>query len=284
MDIINLIKYCDTLTPVEFQLGQYILKHRVQVKKCSMESLCQKAFVSKSLVHRFCKKIGLSGFNDLKICLAEENKFGRNIDVNFPFLENDNHDIIAKKLVNLYEDTIKDTYNFIDMGELKKIVLLLYESEIIDIYTHAHNMSIAENFQDKMLSIGKFVTCTESFYKQRRQILLSDKTHVAVIMSYSGQATFIPKVISALSERNVPIIWIGRAGNHDMMHLSQYQLYISDREHFRFRLSQFSSHLAMQYTMDLLFSCIFKIDYVKNIEFIKNTIGFLDDRSINGNF
>lgn len=110
--------------------------------------------------------------------------------------------------------------------------------------------------------------------------MLSDKEHAALILSYSGKATFIPSIVKILHERHVPVIWIGWAGNPEMERQSDYQFYISDRENFRSRHSQFSSHIAMQYTMDLLFSCIFKIDYQKNMVYLKDSIELIDDRNL----
>ena len=249
----------------------------------TMQEVILEAFVSKSLLHRFCKKIGLSGFNELKIKLAQEAAEvadKNNIDVNFPFRENDSQESIAEKLSQLYADTIRDTHAFINLKDLWEIVLVLHKAQSIDIYTHAHNTSIAENFQDKMLSIGRIVTNQESSYKQRRQAALSNKEHVAMILSYSGCATFIAPLLKILQKRQVPIIWIGRAGNEEMENRSNYHLYISDREDFKIRVSQFSSHIAMQYTLDLLFSCIFKMDYKKNIEYLSSAIEFLDDRKL----
>jgi DNA-binding MurR/RpiR family transcriptional regulator len=283
MNLENKIKYCTQLTPLEIQFSQYVLKNRKSIINSRIEDIVKNTYVSKSLIHRFCKKIGLNGFNELKVKIAQEidtcNEL-QQIDVNFPFSEQDSQKNIAEKLLNLYENTVRDTHDSIDLNELWNIVLILYKAKYIDIYTHAHNSSIAENFQDKMLSIARFVSCQESSYKQRRQGLLSNKEHAALILSYSGKATFIPSIVKILHERNVPVIWIGRAGNIEMSRQSNYQLYISDRENFRSRLSQFSSHIAMQYTMDLLFSCIFKIDYKKNTEYLKNSINFIDDRNL----
>lgn len=283
MDIESKIKYCMDLTPSELQFSKYVLENRQKILDFTMQEIILETFVSKSLIHRFCKKLGLSGFNELKVRLAKDSADIRSlatVDVNFPFSEQDSQQKIAEKLLHLYEGTVRDTHAFIDLEELWEIVRILYKAKYIDIYTHAHNSSIAENFQDKMLSIGRFVSCQESSYKQRRQGLLSTKEHAALILSYSGKATFIPSIIEILHERNVPIIWIGRAGNLKMERQSDYQLYISDQENFRSRLSQFSSHIAMQYTMDLLFSCIFKIDYKKNMVYLNDSIELIDDRNL----
>ena len=144
--------------------------------------------MSKSAIHRFCKKIGLKGFNELKVILAKDISEMKSdiemIDVNYPFERKDGPQMIAKKLSKLYETAIYDTYDYMDFIELHKVAQLLHKAEVIDIYTHSHNMNVAENFQDKMLTVGKSsVECPHGFYKQRLTALASNPKHAAIILS-----------------------------------------------------------------------------------------------------
>ena len=43
-------------------------------------------------------------------------------------------------------------------------------------------------------------------------------------------------------------------------------------ENLRDRISQFSSHIAMQYMLDVIFGCIYNMDREKNIEYLKKSI------------
>ncbi|BCZ44441.1 transcriptional regulator [Clostridium gelidum] len=285
MTIENTIKCCDNLTPTENQLAQYILQNKEQIKELSIQKLSEKTFVSKSAIHRFCKKIGMDGFNELKVRLVQdiiqESKDDNQIDVNFPFEPNDSQGVIAQKLLKLYEASITDTHNSIDVEELNKSVVLLHNADIIDIYTHAHNINVAENFRDKMLAIGRMVNCPKSFYDQRCMATASTKNHVAIILSYSGKATFLPLIVETLHKKGIAIILVGRVGNSVVSNYIKHHLYISNRENLRNRISQFSSHIAMQYMLDVIFSCIFKRDYKRNIDYIQEVIGIVDDRNIN---
>ncbi|MBC2397840.1 MurR/RpiR family transcriptional regulator [Clostridium tetanomorphum] len=286
MTIENMIKCCDNLTPTENQLAQYIIQNKEQIQKLSIQNFSEKTFVSKSAIHRFCKKIGVDGFNELKVKLVqdiiiEEGKEENQIDVNFPFTSNDSQGIIAEKLLKLYEASITDTYKSIDVEKLNKSVVLLHNADIIDIYTHAHNINVAENFQDKMLAIGRIVNCPKSSYEQRCTATASNRKHVAIILSYSGRATFLPSIVEILHKKGTEIIWIGRVGTSVVPNYIKHHLYISDRENLRNRISQFSSHIAMQYMLDVIFSCIFRMDYERNINYIQEVISIVDDRNIN---
>lgn len=276
------IELCDSMTPLESEIASYILNNKDAITKLKIQELADILFISKSAIHRFVKKIGFNGFNDLKVSIAKENadllENNSYINVNYPFQAKDNPRQIAFKLLELYEKAIKDTFEYVDLDQIKAVSKLIDSADVIDVYTHAHNSNIAENFQDKMLTIGKSVNCPGSFYNQRLTVLASDQKHVAIILSYSGKATFILPIVKKLYEKGVKVIQIGKAGSNYYSQYVTYHLSISDSENNRDRMSQFSSHIAMQYIMDVLYGCIYNEKRKKNTKYIYDSIDYMDDR------
>ena len=276
------IELCDSMTPLESEIASYILNNKDAVTKLKIQELADILFISKSAIHRFVKKIGFNGFNDLKVSIAKENadllENNSYINVNYPFQAKDNPRQIAFKLLELYEKAIKDTFEYVDLDQIKAVSQLIDSADVIDVYTHAHNSNIAENFQDKMLTIGRSVNCPSSFYNQRLTVLASDQKHVAIILSYSGKATFILPIIKKLYEKGVKVIQIGKAGSNYYSQYVTYHLSISDSENNRDRMSQFSSHIAMQYIMDVLYGCIYNEKRKQNTKYIYDSIDYMDDR------
>ena len=276
------IELCDSMTPLESEIASYILNNKNVVTKLKIQELADILFISKSAIHRFVKKIGFNGFNDLKVSIAKENadllENNSYINVNYPFQAKDNPRQIAFKLLELYEKAIKDTFEYVDLDQIKAVSQLIDSEDVIDVYTHAHNSNIAENFQDKMLTIGRSVNCPSSFYNQRLTVLASDQKHVAIILSYSGKATFILPIVKKLYEKGVKVIQIGKAGSNYYSQYVTYHLSISDSENNRDRMSQFSSHIAMQYIMDVLYGCIYNVRRKKNTKYIYDSIDYMDDR------
>ncbi len=276
------IELCDSMTPLESEIASYILNNKDAVTKLKIQELADILFISKSAIHRFVKKIGFNGFNDLKVSIAKENadllENNSYINVNYPFQAKDNPRQIAFKLLELYEKAIKETFEYVDLDQIKAVSQLMDSADVIDVYTHAHNSNIAENFQDKMLTIGRSVNCPSSFYNQRLTVLASDQKHVAIILSYSGKATFILPIVKKLYEKGVKVIQIGKAGSNYYSQYVTYHLSISDSENNRDRMSQFSSHIAMQYIMDVLYGCIYNVRRKKNTKYIYDSIDYMDDR------
>lgn len=277
------IQSAGKLSTADLSIAQYIQSNLELIRTMTILDLAEATYTSKSAVHRFCKKIGFSGFSELKTAAADDlykihQGNSLEIDVNMPFMRENTCQEIAEKMMHLYESAVKDTFDFIDSSKMKKVAMLLNGASGIDIYTHAHNLNAAENFKDKMLSIGKEVTVPQGFYNQRLRVLASTPKRAALILSYSGKATFIGPVVKELAVKRTPVILIGKAGSNFYPKYFKYEINVSGKEDVQSRISQFSSHIAVEYILDVLFSCIFNLERDRNIEYMASSISFLDDR------
>lgn len=72
MDIRRKITQGKSLTPTEQQLGRTALAMGEDVRGLSIKEFAACANVSVASVHRFCKKLGLKGFKDLKVELIRQ--------------------------------------------------------------------------------------------------------------------------------------------------------------------------------------------------------------------
>lgn len=269
------ITLCENLTPVEVRIGNYIMNHKEAILNSTIQDLEKEVFVSKSAIHRFCKKIGLNGFNDLKIELAKEEKMEEEnwVDANVPFYEKDQSKEIANKLMDLYKSTIQDTYKCLDAKRMDEIAKIVNSALYVDIYAIGHNENIAQNFKQKMLNIGKIVNCPSAYYEQSLITLASNSDHVAIILSYSG-AYWSSQLCEQLRKKQVPVILVTRVGVKDEACDNVYHLFISDHENLQNRISQFSSHIAMQYIMDVLYGAIYNLNRTKNNHYIRKSMSY----------
>ncbi len=276
MTIDKRIHLCENLTPVEVRIGNYILTHRDQIMNCTIQELEKEVFVSKSAIHRFCKKIGLNGFNDLKVELAKEEKVETEqwVDANVPFYEKDSCKEIASKLMDLYKLTIQDTYKCLDFKQLEVVAKLIYNAQYVDMYSIGHNENVAENFKQKMLNIGKLVHCPKSGYEQKLYSLVENKNRVVIILSYSGNSRWTKDTLKEIINKGIPVILVSRVGFNEYEDMNMYHLYVSDNENLQNRIGHYSSHIAMQYVMDVLYSMIYNMDRQKNNRYIRQSMSY----------
>ena len=127
-------------------------------------------------------------------------------------------------------------------------------------------------FCDRLLSIGRTATCFESIESQTRVALAADPTHAALVISYSGLGPNLATILPILQERGVPTVFVGtRRGGQINPGLNVY-LHVSDKESLQNRITQITSHIAVQYVLDSLFCCLFAQDYGASFEFLERAL------------
>ena len=275
MDIHRRIRESRTLTPAEQRLGQSVLALGERLQGFTIKELARAAAVSVPTVHRFCRKLGLTGFKELKVELARAAAAdAAPVDINFPFAAGEDAEHVAAHLQALYDATLRDTRELLDPAELDRAADLLARARHIDIYTQSHNLFPAQMLCERLISTGREVTCHERDERQVRRALASDVRDVAVVISYSGLNPHLRALIPLLTTREVPVIFVGTpAAQRRNPGLAVY-LNVSDREDLQDRITQFASHIAVQFVLDALFGCMFARTYDESLAFLETSLPY----------
>lgn len=153
------IELCDSMTPLESEIASYILNNKDAVTKLKIQELADILFISKSAIHRFVKKIGFNGFNDLKVSIAKENadllENNSYINVNYPFQAKDNPRQIAFKLLELYEKAIKDTFEYVDLDQIKAVSQEMLEHSLMEYETIGTRGQQVKETENKLFELYK---------------------------------------------------------------------------------------------------------------------------------
>lgn len=277
MDIKRKITQGKGLTPTEQQLGQTVLAMGENVRGLSIKEFARQANVSVASIHRFCKKLGLEGFKELKVELVRAASYADSapeVDIDFPFDATSTPAQIMERMEGLYQTTLAETQELLDPAQLDYAAKLILRASSVDIYTGSHNLYPAGMFRDRLLSVGKSATCYDSVEAQVRTALASDPDHVAIVISYSGLAPNLKDILPILSSRHVPVIVIGTPYCARIHPGFAAYLTVSDHESMTHRITQFASHIAVQYVLDSLYSSYFAKDYARCAEFLERSFPY----------
>lgn len=278
MDIKRKISEAQGLTPTEQQLGIAALAMGEDIRGLSIKEFAARTNVSVASVHRFCKKLGLEGFKDLKvelIRLTTEAGNRRDVDINFPFDATSTPAQVMERMEGLYQTTLAETQELLDPAQLDYAAKLIANARQVDIFTGSHNLYPAGMFRDRLLSAGKSTTCYGGVEAQVRTALLaSGPDHVAIVISYSGLAPNLREILPILSSRHVPVIVIGTPYCARIHPGFAAYLMVSDHESMTHRITQFASHIAVQYVLDSLYSSYFAKDYARCSEFLERSFPY----------
>ncbi|MFT8351627.1 MurR/RpiR family transcriptional regulator [Clostridium saccharoperbutylacetonicum] len=261
------IEYMDNLSETDNSIRKYILSYPEKVINMSIKEIADATYTSSATVLRFCRKVGSDKFSDFKIQIAKEiseTQVGKEkIDANAPFTASDSMMHIAEKLYTNSRNSIKDTMDMFEYSKVEDIVDKIIKSKVVDIYGVGTSLSSTFEFKEKLLRIGMNVHLEMNNNNQVYQALNSEMTHIAIIVSYSGNTEHILRIASILKENNTPIIAITGMKHNKLREISEHIISIGSYEKadFRLKMDAFGSTMAMHYILDCIYAFIYNKDF-----------------------
>lgn len=126
-------------------------------------------------------------------------------------------------------------------------------------------------FCDRLLSIGAPPPVSRASSLRRGRPRRGPDARGARHLIF-GLGPNLATILPILQERGVPTVFVGtRRGGQINPGLNVY-LHVSDKESLQNRITQFASHIAVQYVLDSLFCCLFAQDYGASFEFLERAL------------
>lgn len=251
-------------------IGTFILEKKSALTRYSLQEIADATYTSKAAVVRFAKALGFSGWKEFLKAFWEEQSYQEqhytDIDANYPFDADSSRQDIINQLCSLQVESLLDTADLLDGAPLAECAELLLRSRRIAMFGLNPNLTLAELFQRKMLSIGRQVELPSM---GDSGLLAHSMTaeDCAVIISYSGNSIHHGplSVLPVLEERRVPVIALTSVGDNLLRQRADYTLSISSYERLYSKISTFATENSILYILNVLFSCCFAADYQANI-------------------
>ena len=175
------------LTATEQTIADYILKHSQDVIHMPIATFAKNAGVVKSAIIRCCKSLGFEGYSDMKIALAMELSQNRKLNYT-PYIDvEDDAGAILDKVFSANVKTLHDTAEKIDRHVLHTAVDLLDRANVIYVYAIGTSAGIAQEFQYRLMQIGKTALCVNDVPTMKVSSLNIKEGDVAIGISHSGR-------------------------------------------------------------------------------------------------
>lgn len=273
MDLIKRIKKIDNLTNIEENIRRYILENPEKISNMSARDLGIATFSSASAVVRFCKKLGLRGYPDFKISFLSDLKLVNCSDLNgnIQISQKDNIISIINKIDKMYNLSIAQAKNF-SLEQLIRVKKLIDAADYIDFYAYDNNIHIARYACSQLFYCGKIAnTYTETNIQGLMSISKNKKSHLAIIISRTGENTKLIEIAKLLKNNKTPIISITIDNNNPISNLCTETLSISienncqgEIKHLNLEPILFTT--STKYILDMIFCITFVEHYEKNIK------------------
>ena len=252
----------------------YIKTYPETLKALTTRELAELIYTSPSTLVRFSKKLGFTGWNEFRDAYLKEYDYLTShftkINANMPFTAHDTMVSIANKIISLKQETLEDTKQLINTEALKKATELIINSNSIKMFGSNNIIYELSEFQFKMSRINRDVFFTGLQGEQHHFANRCKPTDVAIIVSYTGESSYLLKIVQQLRSQNIPIIAITRVGNNRLSNLATITLHVTTREKAYGKIGAFSSLESIRCVLDILYSCVFAKDYQKNLTYKKS--------------
>lgn len=242
-------------TSSEEYVAKFIMENYNKIKNMDAKTIAKETYTSISAVTRMCKKIGLSGFSEFKILLIEEISTGKDSEIQFENVEierNNDTEMIIEKLNLLSISSLKETKVLQDPQMIDKVVKLINEKQIIDLYGIGASYIVCLDAQYKFMRVGKGVNLFHGTDQQHIQAINSDKNHLAILISYSGMTKEMVEIAKILSKKGIETVSITQYSNNFVAKECKYNLYVTSREKLK-RSAAIYSRISMLNLIDVLY-------------------------------
>ena len=121
-----------SLTRSSKKLADYILTHKSETQYMSITTLAEASCVSEATITRFCKMLGLVGYNDFKLALAKADPTtvtGDPAVENVPGEGNDSFDGLCRRLYQADVSALSETLALTDEASAQKAIQLLSQAK-----------------------------------------------------------------------------------------------------------------------------------------------------------
>ena len=144
------------LTKSEQRIAEYIMEHADTIMEETIPRLASHTGSSEITVSRFCKKLGFSGLQSLKIALAAE--LSSEGDARYQEIHpEDSYAMLAEKVFQNISDGLTDTLKLLDYQAVEQAVDVLVKAKRIAVYGFGNSATVCRDIETRFLRFGMVV-------------------------------------------------------------------------------------------------------------------------------
>ena len=276
---IKLNSYIQSATSSEKEIINYILNNYNEVIRYDVRTLAEKTFSSASTIVRLCKKLGFSGFSEMKnaliyeVALTESNKKQLNKSVEDAHNVQDTIEMILQKT----QTSLTNTSKLQNEDDILEVIDMIEKSGSINLFGMGSSLLAARDMKQKFLRVGKVLNIDDDWHTQYLFAKNSDSNTLAIIFSYSGNTKEIIECVKVLKQNSAKIVSITGFLNSYVAKNSDIVLQVAPSEVIP-RTGAPSSRISQLHIIDILYNIYINRHYEKSIEKLSNNfIGKEDD-------
>lgn len=195
----------ESLRKSELKVADYVLAEPAAAMHSSMADLAAMVGVSEPTIVRFCRAIGCSGFQDLKLKLAQSLASGASFG-QFAITENDSVTDFALKIFDTTLHSLMDVREHLDTNALEKAIAVMAKAQRVEFYGFGASGAVASDAQHKFFRLLLTAAAYSDPHMQAMSAVTLKETDVAICISQSGRSKDLLTTANLVRETGAVLI------------------------------------------------------------------------------
>ena len=257
----------DEMSKSEKQIADWISENPDKIISLSIVELAEKCRCSEATIVRFSKRLGLSGYQELKISLAAEGDIS---PINSEISQNDSpFDIYSKICGDIYL-SLEKTKKVLDSVCLDKACRAIADADRIVVFGLGNSAAISTDAAHKFLRAG--LSCV-AYSDNHMQVIAASHLSagdVALAISHSGSSKDIVDALKLAKEHGAVTIAITNGGKSPILKYTDIALFTSADE-TQYNILALNSRIVQLAIIDVIYNYIVLSKSDTALESIKQT-------------
>ncbi|MCR8724679.1 MurR/RpiR family transcriptional regulator [Frigidibacter sp. ROC022] len=264
------------LPPTASRIAAFIEQHPHDVIRMSITELAEQTGASEGSVVGLCRRVGASGFQDLKIQLA-----GQIVEpiqfIQEDLTERDDFAKVRDRVFAAHANSLNDTRVLLTPESLTLAVDFLRRADRVEVYGVGSSAPVAEDLAYRLLQLGKNCKPVTDSHVQAVSASMTGPDVAIVTVSHSGSTSATVYSTRLAHEAGAKIIGITRLGKTPLARYCDTVLNTVANE-TRYRPEAMSSRMAQLGIIDALVSCYALSNAAKSIEKLQLSAHVLSEK------
>ncbi|TNC17941.1 MurR/RpiR family transcriptional regulator [Georgenia sp. 311] len=247
------------LRPAERRVGEAVVADPTSVARESITALAERCRTSAPTVVRFAKRMGFSGYPQLRLALAkaagiEEGRTARG-PISGTLDPGDTLEQVVAKIGYADARAVEDTTAMLDIAALEAAVDALVGARRIDLVGVAASGVTATDLCQKLSRLGLQATCHHDRHAALTALSLRGPGDVVIAISHSGSTPDVIAPTRLAVEQGVTAIALTNHPGSKLAQTADIALITTTRE-TTFRSGAMASRIAQLVVVDCLFVAV----------------------------
>lgn len=255
------------------RIAGYVLDNPAEIVGMSITELADATEASEGSVINFCRGIALSGFQHLKLSLAQEIVQPVQF-IHEDLSRDDTTEAVCRKVFHSGIQALRDSLSVLDPQALAAAVDIIRTAKRIEIYGIGSSAPIAEDVHYRMLRIGLDARVVTDSHIQAISASRCGPDVAVLTISHSGSTNETVASTRLAHEAGAKTVVITNFGRSPIQAFADIVLFTMARE-TRFRTEAMTSRIAQLCVIDALIAALALADYERSTEILKQTFDVL---------